>query len=202
MGAFLLRGEAVLASLRVLLLAGRGPSSHGGKLLTPATAHSYPRALGGGGTAAETSPPGCESHPCLHPSAEGSAPGSSAGWWGITPRAGAALLRLRQTPSWPAARAAEPGKAGLGGAHLSVQEQIRAGATAPAVTPLPAHPLLPPRPVEHSVRDPLLSPAAAAKLCELSWSILERGMLFIFILCIFCLGLLITFVPQERQLPQ
>lgn len=62
-------------------------------------------------------------------------------------------------------------------------------------------PRLPPRPVEHSVRDPLLSPAAA-KLCELSWSILERGMLFIFILCIFCLGLLITFVPQERQLPQ
>lgn len=118
MGAFLLRGEAVLASLRVLLLAGRGPSSHGGKLLTPATAHSYPRAPGGGGTAAETSPPGCESHPCLHPSAEGSAPGSSAGWWGITPRAGAALLRLRQTPSWPAARVAEPGKAGLGGAHL------------------------------------------------------------------------------------
>lgn len=64
-----------------------------------------------------------------------------------------------------------------------------------------SRPCLPARPVEHSVRDPLLSPAAA-KLCELSWSILERGMLFIFILCIFCLGLLITFVPQERQLPQ
>lgn len=37
---------------------------------------------------------------------------------------------------------------------------------------------------------------------ELSWSILERGMLFIFVLCIFCLGLLIPFIPWERQLPQ
>lgn len=34
---------------------------------------------------------------------------------------------------------------------------------------------------------------------ELSWSILERGMLFIFVLCIFCLRLLI---PWERLLPQ
>lgn len=83
-----------------------------------------------------------------------------------------------------------------------MQEQIWAGVAVPAITLLRAlTPCLPPRPVEHSVRDPLLSPAAA-KLCELSWSILERGMLFIFILCIFCLGLLITFVPQERQLPQ
>lgn len=80
----------------------------------------------------------------------------------------------------------------------SSQQGLR---SAPLHHLLPRSLHLPPQPVEHSVRDPLLSPAAA-KSCELSWSILERGMLFIFILCIFCLGLLITFVPQERQLPQ
>lgn len=106
------------------------------------------------------------------------------------------------------------GKVGLDGLHLSAQEGVSVGAAQPSTSVpsrasgaaplhhlLPRSPCLPPHPVEHSVRDPLLSPAAA-KSCELSWSILERGMLFIFILCIFCLGLLITFVPQERQLPQ
>lgn len=88
-----------------------------------------------------------------------------------------------------------------GPAHPSTSVPSRASGAAPLHHLQPRSLCLPPHPVEHSVRDPLLSPAAA-KLCELSWSILERGMLFIFILCIFCLGLLITFVPQERQLPQ
>lgn len=122
------------------------------------------------------------------------------------------MLVLSSVGNW--AELGCSGKVGLDGLSFSAQEGVHAGAAHPSTCvpsrasgasplhPLLARsPLLPPHPVEHSVRDPLLSPAAA-KLCELSWSILERGMLFIFILCIFCLGLLITFVPQERQLPQ
>lgn len=44
------------------------------------------------------------------------------------------------------------------------------------------------QPVAHRIRD---SSLLLQKLCELSWPVLERGMLFIFILCIFCRGLLI-----------
>lgn len=44
------------------------------------------------------------------------------------------------------------------------------------------------QPVAHGIRD---SSLLLQKLCELSWPVLEKGMLFIFILCMFCRGLLI-----------
>lgn len=142
--------------------------------------------------------------------------GSFAGWWDLTLEGWSCLSSAwleTELAGFPCCL----GKVGFDSLNFSV-EGVHAGVARPSAPlpsgdsdPAPLHhlvprspgsrPCIPPRPVEHSVRDPLLSPAAA-KLCELSWSILERGMLFIFILCIFCLGLLITFVPQERQLPQ